>query len=202
VIFTTDHGFYFGEHGLFGKMVFDEEKMAWYRSPLYEEITHIPLLIHYPGAEPHQLSALTSAVDLMPTVLQMAGIDPHESVSGRSLLPQVKGESDIGREFVVTSNPLFDYEGISRAVDGVGRRILEPFPATITTSKEALLYSVESEEAELYDLELDPRQEKNIIRDQPERARALHEKYLQLLLETNTKSHIVEPRRRLSIEGV
>ena len=57
VIFTTDHGFYFGEHGgLFGKMSsdkypdgtlrpYDEPGSQWSYSPLYEEICHLPLLI-------------------------------------------------------------------------------------------------------------------------------------------------------------
>ena len=61
VIFTTDHGFYFGEHGgLFGKMSSDkypdgtlrpygESGSTWTHSPMFEELVHIPLLLHVPG---------------------------------------------------------------------------------------------------------------------------------------------------------
>ena len=61
IIFTSDHGFYFGEHGgLFGKMTFDksadgrlyqhgDEESRWTHSPLYEELVKIPLLIYSPG---------------------------------------------------------------------------------------------------------------------------------------------------------
>ena len=67
VIFTTDHGFYFGEHGgLFGKMSsdkypdgtlrpYDEPGSQWSYSPLYEEIVHLPLLIRAPRGPGGQL---------------------------------------------------------------------------------------------------------------------------------------------------
>ena len=64
IIFTSDHGFYFGEHGgLFGKMTYDkrpdgrlyrfgDDGAYWAHSPLYEELVRIPLLIYLPGLEP------------------------------------------------------------------------------------------------------------------------------------------------------
>ena len=70
VIFTTDHGFYFGEHGgLFGKMSsdkypdgtlrpYDEPGSQWSYSPLYEEIVHLPLLVRAPGVSPRRLRRL------------------------------------------------------------------------------------------------------------------------------------------------
>ena len=64
IIFTTDHGFHFGEHGgLFGKMNSDklpdgslrpygESGSKWTYSPLFEELIHLPLLIQAPGVAP------------------------------------------------------------------------------------------------------------------------------------------------------
>ena len=64
VVFTSDHGFYFGEHdGLFGKMTFakrpngelyghGDPDAIWDFSPLYEEIVLVPLLVYVPGARP------------------------------------------------------------------------------------------------------------------------------------------------------
>jgi hypothetical protein len=81
IIFTTDHGFYFGEHGgMIGKSVvatdpnFSNDEATnnttstgvWSRSPLYQELLANPLLIYVPGVPPATYSGLTSAVDLMP----------------------------------------------------------------------------------------------------------------------------------------
>ena len=85
VIFTSDHGFYFGEHGgLFGKMTFDKgpdgnllphsaKGVRWDHSPLYEEVARIPLLVYVPGAAPGARGHVNSAVDVMPTVLDILG---------------------------------------------------------------------------------------------------------------------------------
>src|SRR4030042_876874 len=109
IIFTTDHGFYFGEHGIFGKMIFDRAPEdtspprttgtpsaepprypgAWARSPLYEEVTAIPLSIYVPGVPPGTYSGLTSAVDLMPTILDLFRQEIPSYVEGKSLLPEV-----------------------------------------------------------------------------------------------------------------
>ena len=87
VIFTTDHGFYFGEHGgLFGKMSsdknpdgtlkpYDEPGSQWSYSPLFEEIVHLPLLMRAPGVPAGAYGGLSSAVDVMPTVLDLLDID-------------------------------------------------------------------------------------------------------------------------------
>ena len=86
IVFTTDHGFYFGEHGgLFGKMAPEkgadgilpdwllDQDVTWGRDPLYEEAILIPLLVHVPGVQPGGYGQLTSAVDVMPTVLDILG---------------------------------------------------------------------------------------------------------------------------------
>ena len=94
VIFTTDHGFYFGEHGgLFGKMSsdkypdgtlrpYDEPGSQWSYSPLYEEIVHLPLLLRAPGVPPGNYTGITSAVDVMPTVLDLLGLEIPDFVQG------------------------------------------------------------------------------------------------------------------------
>ena len=76
VIFTTDHGFYFGEHGgLFGKMnsgkfpdgtlrPYGEPGSTWAHSPLFEELIHIPLLIRVPGLPVGVYQGLSSAIDV------------------------------------------------------------------------------------------------------------------------------------------
>ena len=104
VIFTSDHGFYFGEHGgLFGKMSsdkypdgtlrpYDEPGSKWSYSPLFEEIVHLPLLIRAPGVPPGAYGGLSSAIDVMPTVLDLLGLDIPDFVQGRSLAPAMRDD--------------------------------------------------------------------------------------------------------------
>ena len=98
IIFTTDHGFYFGEHNnLFGKLTLNcneegvlrkktDSESKWGRSPLYEELVAIPLFIYVPGLSSGITNELTSAIDIMPTVLDIMGFDIPKSVEGISLL--------------------------------------------------------------------------------------------------------------------
>jgi arylsulfatase A-like enzyme len=65
VIFTSDHGDLLGAHG----GLFQKWKVA------YEEAIHTPLIFHWPGHfTPHKVDTLTSSVDLLPTILALAGI--------------------------------------------------------------------------------------------------------------------------------
>lgn len=92
VIFTTDHGFMLGEHGYMGKNYM----------PAYNEIFHIPFMIHYPGvAQNTRVDALTQNIDIFPTVLEYFGIDLSackNKIHGKSLLPLMKGEAEQVRE--------------------------------------------------------------------------------------------------------
>ena len=96
IILCSDHGFYFGEHGgLFGMLSFDrkpdgalyvhgEEGTTFDHSPLYRELVEVPLFISLPGAPAGVHGGLSSAVDLMPTVLDIMDVPiPHEVGAGR-----------------------------------------------------------------------------------------------------------------------
>jgi hypothetical protein len=77
VIFTSDNGFFFGEHRLLGGKFL-----------AYEPATHLPLLIRGPGIEPgSETGELAANVDIAPTILQLAGVEPDKSIDGRSLVP-------------------------------------------------------------------------------------------------------------------
>jgi arylsulfatase A-like enzyme len=76
VIVTSDHGEEFFEHGNKG-----------HRNNLYEESVHVPLIIKFPGtAAPPEDDRPVSLVDLFPTVLDFAGVDPPVELHGRSLI--------------------------------------------------------------------------------------------------------------------
>lgn len=80
VIFTSDNGFFFGEHRLLGGKFL-----------AYEPATHMPFLIRGPGIEPGSESGeLTANIDIAPTLLDLAGAEADKSVDGRSMVPYLE----------------------------------------------------------------------------------------------------------------
>lgn len=91
LVLTTDHGFMLSEHDWWAKN----------RMPCYNEIAHIPLFIHHPDMRERagtRVSALTQTMDIMPTMLDLFGLEAGADVRGSSLLPLADGSSDKIRE--------------------------------------------------------------------------------------------------------
>ena len=211
IIFTTDHGFYFGEHGgWFGKLQFakkpdgslyqfGESDAIWGFSPLYEELALIPLLISAPGVEAGTYDGLTSVVDVMPTVLDLMGLEAPSWVEGRSLLAKMRDPSLPGRDFTVTTVPFANPGDAVNAVDDRRRRMSHANVTTVTTDEWVLLYSPGDTRSELYNLKSDPGQESNVIAQYPERAEEIHEQLVEFMRETRLAPHMLEYRKRLLI---
>ena len=92
VLFLADHG----------ELLFDNN---FYRKALpYEGSTHIPLLVHVgknvQNITPFRSDTLTELRDIMPTILDFAGIPIPDSVDGFSLAPEILGEEKNEREFL------------------------------------------------------------------------------------------------------
>ncbi|MHA1567559.1 MAG: sulfatase [Alphaproteobacteria bacterium] len=84
LILTTDHGLLLSEH----------EWWAKNRMPYYEEISHIPLIIWHPvlgKAAGQRSNVLSQTTDLMPTFLDIFGIEAPEAITSHSLMPALKG---------------------------------------------------------------------------------------------------------------
>lgn len=206
IIFTSDHGHYFGEHGLFGKAMMRGEHSfypatvsvgRWYRSPLYEEVTRVPLLIYLPQAEATRIDALVSSPDLMPTVLELAGLEIPEAVRASSVVPLLHGKRDRVHDFIVTSWPLYNLGQQIRVVDDIERRVAEPLPSTITDGEWTLLYAIEGEPVELYHTASDPKQQENVFEGNETIARDLHTKFVRFLEEMGTDEVFLASRRVL-----
>lgn len=90
VLFTSDHGELLGDHGLLHK-----------GPPPYRQLTEVSFLIRGPGiSRGRTVDALTNHVDIAPTVLDLAGIDPGaHAFDGTSLLALLNGSGDSIREF-------------------------------------------------------------------------------------------------------
>ncbi|MDF1800788.1 MAG: sulfatase [Planctomycetota bacterium] len=83
IVVTSDHGEEFFEHGNRG-----------HRQSLYDEVLHVPLLVRAPGATAagSRDDTLVGLQDLLPTVVEFAGLEPPTSSVGRSLLPATRSE--------------------------------------------------------------------------------------------------------------
>jgi arylsulfatase A-like enzyme len=209
IIFTSDHGFYFGEHdGLFGKLTFDkgpdgalfnhgDANARWDFSPLYEEIVLLPLLVYVPGAEPGVYGGLTSAVDVMPTVLEMMDRPVPEWVEGISMLPRVHDRSAPGRDFTVTTVPFANPGDPVRSVDNIRRQLGRAPVTTVTTDEWSLLYSVDEGASQLYHLPTDPNQTNDLISGKGHIAANVHQRLIKFMAETRVPEGLVKPRSNL-----
>jgi arylsulfatase A-like enzyme len=163
VIFISDNGYLWGEHGLGGKWV------------LYEESVRVPLLITGPGIptslKGRKLNNLTLNIDIAPTVLELAGITPPAQMDGKSLYPALKGNQATDRQdffmehvgvVEVKETPIPDSKGI-RTKEWKYIRYTKTQPAT----------------EEMYHLATDPMELHNLIDDKKYEAirKQLREKY-------------------------
>jgi len=99
VIFCSDHGYYFGEHGLLGKPV---KRKLEQPLTIYSELGNLPLLVRHPrgvGAG-KTIRGLCQPPDLFATALDFAGIPPVDWAQGKSLVPRLDGAVP-GQRFAV-----------------------------------------------------------------------------------------------------
>ncbi len=197
IVFTSDHGFYFGEHGYLGKLIRDENE-DWCYSPLYQEITRIPLLVYVPELKTRQTDAFVQPPDLMPTLLDLVEVESPQELQGRSFSSVLKGEKETFRDLAVTSLSLLCSPGEkTRAVHGLERRVKEPLPSTITTQEWTLLYSIENHPAELYNIRRDPSQSQNVLNENFGMAQDLHRRFIEFLKKIDTKQRYLGARREI-----
>ena len=85
IVYTSDQGFYMGEHGWFDKRF------------MYEESFRTPLMMRPPKGFMHngEISHLVQNIDYAPTFLDLAGIAIPEEMQGKSLKPLLQGEDNV-----------------------------------------------------------------------------------------------------------
>lgn len=83
IVYTSDQGFFLGEHGWFDKRF------------MYEESMHTPLIMRLPRGlnKRGDIPQLVQNIDYAPTFLELAGVSVPEDMQGVSLVPLLKGES-------------------------------------------------------------------------------------------------------------
>lgn len=155
IVFTSDHGYHVGEHGL------------WQKQSLFEESARVPLLIIAPGQAKGGAVAETpvSHIDLFPTLAELCDVKPPKNLQGQSLVPILQDPDATGRGWALTQV----VRGGRRDAPKNGRY----FGYSLRTPRWRYTEWDEGNKGrELYDHQNDPRELKNLA-DDPQHAQTV-----------------------------
>jgi arylsulfatase A-like enzyme len=143
VVYTSDQGFFLGEHNFFDKRF------------MYEESLRMPFLIRWPGhIKPGRVSAgMILNVDFAPTLLDAAGLKVPSDMQGRSFVSLLGGRTP--RDWRTSMYYRYYHPGHHNVAAHYGVR----------TTRYKLIYFNKLDQWELYDLEKDPHEMRNVYGD-------------------------------------
>ena len=140
IVYTSDQGFYMGEHGWFDKRF------------MYEESFRTPLLVYLPGGKHGVVSEMVQNIDYAPTFLEAAGAKVPSDIQGRSFLPLLQGRKPSGWRQSLYYH-YYEYPAEHSVCRHYG----------IRTKRYSLMHFYNDIDSwELYDLNTDPEQMNNI----------------------------------------
>ncbi len=176
IVFTSDHGYHTGEHGL------------WQKMSLFEESARVPLLIVAPNvaAKGGVAKSPVSLVDVFPTLAQLCGVKTPGNLQGQNLVPMLKDPSAKGRGWAITQvsrggGPM--RATVTADAGSEGRRY---FGYSLRTPRWRYTEWDEGKQGrELYDHESDKRELKNLASD-PAHAKTITELSQQLAAAVKT----------------
>jgi N-acetylglucosamine-6-sulfatase len=144
-VFTSDNGYFWGEHGGLG-----DKRWA------YDESIRVPLLARYPKLirPGTSIDGLALNIDIAPTMLELAGVAVPKEVQGRSLLPLCRGGATGWRTSFLCE--YFQEPAYPQ---------VPTWQAVRTERWKYIHYPDDAGWDELYDLKADPHELKNLIRD-------------------------------------
>jgi arylsulfatase A-like enzyme len=144
IVFSSDNGYLWNEHHLGDKRV------------AYEESLRVPLVMRYPKliTPGTQIDQMVLNIDLAPTFLELGGAEPIKDAHGQSLVPLFKGDASEWRK-----TALFEYF-LEKMYPNV-----ETWRAIRTDRWKYIHYTTLTDMDELYDLQADPFEMKNVIAD-------------------------------------
>ena len=139
VIFTSDNGYFFGEH-----------RVPAGKSRFYEPSIRVPLLMRGPGID-HGVTrnSLVANIDLAPTILDLAGAKPLRTMDGTSMVPLLHQESTPSKDRAV----LLESNSSFRPDYGVRTRRYAHF---VLNTGEKELYDLQADPDELHNVQGDP----------------------------------------------
>ncbi len=154
LVFTSDHGEEFLEHG-----------RMFHGQTVYGELTRVPLVVHWPGAVKAgtRVEPTVESVDLMPTILELAGIAAPRGLQGKSLVPLLEGRA------AAWDRPAFSEK--AKTSDGFSPPPRGTESYAVVHGGWKLVHHVERDgatpEFELFDAKSDPLDSRNLAGDRP-----------------------------------
>lgn len=144
VVYTSDQGFYLGEHGWFDKRF------------IYDQSFKTPLLIKWPGViKPGSVNTqMVQNLDFAQTFLEIAGLTPPSDMQGESLVPIFKGEGKNFRDAAYYH--YYEYPSVHMVKRHYG---------IVTEDYKLIHFYYDVDEWELYDRKKDPGEMKNVYND-------------------------------------
>jgi arylsulfatase A-like enzyme len=142
VIFSADHGQAFYEHG---------NKLHGYT--VYQEETHVPLIVWGPGVQPGVRPEPVSTIDIVPTMLELAGAAAGRELCGTTLVPWLLDASK------KSQRPVYS----EQIDDGRGG-----FAAAYTKGRYRLVVTPREDVVELFDVQADPREMNDLAGEREE----------------------------------
>lgn len=159
VVFTSDNGGFAG--------VSDNRPLRAAKGHLYEGGIRVPLIVRWPGVIEKGSESATPVIstDWYPTLLAAAGlkIDKSQSPDGESILPLLRGKDDLKRDAIYFHFPNYAWHG--------GNRL----GSAIRTQRYKLIERFDNGELELFDLDEDLSERKNLAKQMPDRAAKLQQ---------------------------
>ena len=154
VVFTSDHGDCLGDHG---------HSQKW---TMYEPSVRVPAIVWGPGrvTAGRRIEALTSMMDLGPTVLELAGLTPPAWMEATSLLPALAGQAWQGREQVFAEH--------ARDLLLTGTELM----TMVRDERWKYVEFVDSDQGQLFDLIGDPHEEESLWESQQPEAVAVRQR--------------------------
>lgn len=156
IVLMADHGESLGERDVYR-----------HATQLYNEQTHVPMIVYCPGMGPRRVSDYVSTIDLGSTILTTNGIAAPEEYIGVSLLPLMKGEP-FRRPPVyaeMTGEEISQFVRLDQQVHPETKKYM-----TITQDGFKMIFNRDVFTFELYDLKNDPKEERNLYSRMPKKA--------------------------------
>ncbi len=151
VMISSDHGETFGEH-----------EMYRHGFELWQELVWVPLLVRIPGVAPKRVDVPRSGIDLPPTLFELLAVERPRDMQGVSLVAEMRGDVEPELRAVIIDLP--------RTSDNDRRRAL-------VWDRHKLIAHADDEYFKLFDLEADPREQRDLAASEPKLLEQMLERY-------------------------
>jgi arylsulfatase A-like enzyme len=145
IIITSDHGESLVEHNIF----FDHHG-------LYDTSIHVPLIISFPHMPAKRIKSLVQHMDILPTILSQVNIPLPDDIDGLDLTPIISGEKENARDYIIAEENHFQKKECIRTMK-------YKYIRSVGNALCSRCGIVHGNSIELYDVEQDPEERRNII---------------------------------------